>query len=655
MDEYGFEDDEIVEQGELKRGLGKFLILALSFGSIMGTGMYFGAATGARFGGPASIIAWPILLVMTLYIAACFSELSAMFPKAGGIYEFCKQAYGRFPSFFVGWVGWIAGNFSNTVVVVAGVEYLLPGEQFGLLRIGLSALVILLLHLIALFGVEESGKVVMALVLLTFVIVGAIVVFGIRHFEPGQYSPFLPGGILPVLVATFLLIEAFDGWESVTYMAEETQDPEKNIPRALLLGTLAVGICSMAVHVVAFGVVNWAQLADSGAPLALVISKIFPAFLDLPLRIGIFLTLVGSASGGVISTPRLVLAMARDKLFLTQLSAIHPKFKTPHKAIIFQIFAAFAIIALTIGHYERLLSLFVPLALLLYTATLLTLPILRKRLPNVKRAFKAPFGTIGPYFMAIIFVGLIVVWLMIEPLALSLLTLGGSIVLLGLPLYFLIELYYDPEAITNARDLTAHLGLFTERLFFPKKIQREIFSWLGDLKGKFVLEFGCGIGTLTLRLAEEVGPAGAVYATDLSVENLKIAKRRIEREMWRSHALIHGRVHVLHDDRHTERVHPHVTYADAIVSFGMLAYIQDVERILKEMCGLLPEGGKICFVEYVDYFKVLPNPEWLSNNKEIERMFRLAGFSVRVVRKKSLLWNYVFLYGLKLNEDVPVV
>ena len=647
---------EVPEGEELKRGLSWWLILPLAFASIMGSTMFFGAGIGAKFGGAASILAWVVLLPLTLYIATGFGELSAMFPKAGGIYEFCKQAYGRFPSFLVGWVGWIVGNLSTTLVVVAGLDYLLPQQEFALLKIGLSIAIMLLLNLIAFFGVEESGKVVLVLVVLCVSMVIAIVIFGITHFQVGNYTPFFgPVGALPILVAMFLLVESFAGWESVTYMAEETVNPKKNIPRALVWGTLLVGLCSMAVHVIALGVVRWESLLGSPAPLRMIFSVIFPANWDLWLRIGIFLTLVGSAAGGVTSVPRLLLAMARDKLFLTQFAVVHPKFKTPYKAIILQAIASVFIIGLTIGHFERLLSLFVPLALILYTVTMLAVPVLRKRLPDMERPFKMPFGSVGPYFIGLIFIGLIVVWITIEPQALTMLALGGSFVLFGLPLYLLIELYYDPKMITSVRDLTAHLELLTEKLFFPKKIQNEIFAWLGDLKGKFVLEFGCGVGTLTVKLAEKVGPEGAVYATDLSLNNLKIAKKRIEREMWRSHELIHGTVHVLHDEKHMERVHPHVTYADAIVSFGMLSYIQDIERVLKEMYALLPETGRICFVEYVDYFKLLPNPEWLEDNAEIEKIFRKAGFSVHVMRKKSLFWNYVFLYGLKLKDNVPVV
>ncbi|MBS3164976.1 amino acid permease [Candidatus Woesearchaeota archaeon] len=648
------EQHDVPEAQVLKRSLGPVLILVMSFGSIMGTGMFLSAATGAKYGGPASVLAWPILLFVSLYIAGCFSELVSMFPKAGGIYEFCKQAYGRFPSFFVGWIGWTAGNLGNTLCVVAAMEYLLPGESAAI-KLLLSIGLMLLLNLIALFGVEESAWLMLFFVAVTVVILIVVILRGIGQFNPGLYEPFLPMGMLPVAVAGFFFFEALFGWESVTYLAEETQNPERNIPKALMRGTLLVGLASFGVHLISYGVVPWQSLAGSQAPLALVISRLFPVSYELPLRIGVFLMLVGSAAGGVVSMPRLLLALARDRLFLTQMGAVHPRFHTPYRAIAFQAIASMVIIGLTIGRLQKLLSLLVPLGLLLYAATVLAVPALRKKHPYADRPFKVPLARLGPYATVLFFVALVAVWLHVESLALPLLLLGASLVLVGLPLYLLIEMYYDPEMITSARDLTAHVALFSEGLLIPRSVRQEIFAWFGDLRGKSVLEFGCGTGTLTLQLAESVGADGVVFATDLSVNNLKIAKRRIEQEVWRSHALLHGRVHIIHDHQHTVRVHPRVSSIDAAVSFGMLSYIQEVDKVLGEIRALLPEGGKICFVEYVDYFKILPNPEWLGRNVEIERIFRKSGFSVQVQRRRGLLWNYVFLYGIKSRIDVPVV
>ena len=610
---------------ELERGLGRWLILVMAFGTIMGTGMFFGAAIGAKYGGLASLLAWPILLVVCLYIAGCFGELASMLPKAGGIYEFCKQAYGRMPSFFAGFTGWTIVNLANTLCVIAGVQYLLP-EESSMVRAGVSIAIIVLLNAITFFGVKESGLMVLGFVAITVVMVIAIVAFGVPRIDPANYQPFALVETLPLLVAVLLLSESFFGWGAVTYMSEETKEPEKNIPRALMLGTLLVGLASMAVHVVAFGVVKWTGLIGSTAPLSLIFSRIFPPSLDIYLRVAIFLTLLGNTTGGMISLPRLLLALSRDKLFLTQQ---------------------------LVGIQQA--GRMVPMSMLLYAATIICVPVLRRRHPAAVRPFRVPFGTIGPYLVTLFILVLIGVWVKVDTEAVPLLALGASIVMLGLPLYLLVELYYDQGMIASARDLTAHLSLWTEGLFFPKRIQKEMFVWLGDLRDRVVLEFGCGVGTLTLKLAEAVGPGGEVFATDISLNELKIVKRRLLHEMWRSTDLTHGRVQVLHDPQHMEHVHPGVKYADAAVSFGVMSYIQDVPGVLHELSAVLPEGGKICFVEYVDFFRVLPNPEWLSDNRKIEEMFRSNGFSVRVARKRSFLWNYVYLYGIKSKFDVPVV
>ena len=117
----------------------------------------------------------------------------------------------------------------------------------------------------------------------------------------------------------------------------------------------------------------------------------------------------------------------------------------------------------------------------------------------------------------------------------------------------------------------------------------------------------------------------------------------------------HKHVTVIHDEHQVNRVHPDVPHVDAIVSIGMMGYMQDVKKILKEMRALLPYGGKIVFVDYADFFKVIPNVAWLAKDATIEQLFREAGFSVFVTRKKGLFWNYVYVYGIKFQEDVPYI
>jgi cyclopropane fatty-acyl-phospholipid synthase-like methyltransferase len=172
---------------------------------------------------------------------------------------------------------------------------------------------------------------------------------------------------------------------------------------------------------------------------------------------------------------------------------------------------------------------------------------------------------------------------------------------------------------------------------------KEILMLLGNVRGKKVLEFGCSVGTLTVHLAEKVKPKGNVYATDLSKRDLVITKKRMKKKG-------HEHVIVIHDEDQVSRVHPDVPKVDAIVSIGMMGYLQDVKKVLKEMHNLLPNEGKIVFVDYADFFKVIPNVEWLSEDSTIEKIFRDSGFSVLVTRKKGILWNYIYVYGHKIRR-----
>jgi len=112
--------------GELKRELSFKAILLITINSIIGTGIFFLPSVGTKYAGPMSIISWIIMSVIAIYISMCFAELVSMFPKAGGVYEYSKQAYGRFTSFLIGWITLIAGNITIVMLVVGAIQYILP-------------------------------------------------------------------------------------------------------------------------------------------------------------------------------------------------------------------------------------------------------------------------------------------------------------------------------------------------------------------------------------------------------------------------------------------------------------------------------------------------------------------------------------------------
>ncbi len=151
-----------------------------------------------------------------------------------------------------------------------------------------------------------------------------------------------------------------------------------------------------------------------------------------------------------------------------------------------------------------------------------------------------------------------------------------------------------------------------------------------------------------MHLAERVKPTGHIYAVELSKRDLKILEMRIEKKG-------HTHVHLIHDEHQVNRVHPDVPSIDMIFSFGMLSYIQDLKKVLKELHIRLPEEGKICFVEYANLYKILPNAGWLSNIEKVRDVFKENGFSVTVEVRKGFLWDYVIIYGIKSEHGIPYV
>src|SRR3989344_84016 len=247
------------EELELKRGMNYWTILALAIGSLLGTTMFFGAPIGAGFSGNMLIIAWIILSIMALYIAGIFGELSALFPKTGGAYEFSKHAYGKFPSFMVAWTAWLFGSLTIVTIIIASIDAL--GLELGFAKsFGISVGIILVLSAFALFGLAVSN---LAMILLGAVMLSIPVVMifvGLGNISLANFKPFITHGFPSIFITLFFMAEAYFGGESVTYLAEETRNPTKVIPKAILHATAIIGILGLLMMIVTLGVIPWETL-----------------------------------------------------------------------------------------------------------------------------------------------------------------------------------------------------------------------------------------------------------------------------------------------------------------------------------------------------------------------------------------------------------
>lgn len=638
---------------EFRRGFGYWAVLSLAIGSIAGTTLFFGVGITARYSGNMILLSWALLSAVAIYIAACFGELASTFPKAGGSYEFAKQAYGRFTSFIVGWTAWLLGNLATVVMIVGATSFLFP-HTTGFNQFLISLGIIIALNSIAYLSVAASSLVLIFFAILMIAVPFVLIIKGLPIIHLQNFNPFFTHPLPSILVSAFFMLESYFGWESATYLAEETRNPRKTIPKALVHATLLIALTGFFLIATIIGLIGLKGLTTSPAPFIELANLLFSDKIKLAVSIGAYLALIGSAASGIIALPRLVLALARDRLLPGQFKAIHPRFNTPYNAVLFQTVALVGLLVLGFANYESLLSIFVPIGVLLYITLLIAVPVLRAKYPDAPRGFKVPFPKVGVPLVIAVLVSTVASWGITVPGSLQLLQLSFYLVAIGLPLYLLVELYYDPKMITEVNDMLAYLTLFTEKLTFTAGMKNEIFSFMGNLQGKTILEFGCGVGTLTVELVKRIGVRGRVIATHFSKNNLKITSKRIDDIKWGTPLPI-AQVTLLHDPEMFRRVHPEVTYADMIVSAGMLANIQEMKTVLKEMWAILPVGGKLCLTDYTDLFHLLPNVEWLASETAIEKLFTGAGFSVRVVKLKSLLWNRIFIYGVKTTGHISYI
>ncbi len=638
---------------ESNKGFSYWAVLSLAIGSIAGTTLFFGAGLGTRYSGNLVLLAWVVISALAIYVAACFGELVASFPKAGGSYEYAKQAYGKFFSFLIGWTAWLFGNLSVVVMIVGATGFLFPNmsdfNQF-LLSVG----IIVVMNTVAYVGVEASSLMLMGFAAILIAAPIMVIIKGFPAISWENFSPFFTHPLYTVMVTGFFLAESYFGWESATYLAEETRNARKTIPKALVHATAIIAALGFALLLTMIGITGWQGISGKTSAFTDIAKSLFSSNMAQAAAIGAFLALIGSAASGVVALPRLVLALARDRLFPGQFNSTHPRFNTPHNAILFQTVVLVMLLLLGFANYEILLSMMIPMGAVMYIAILFTVPILRAKFPQMERPFKVPFPKAGITIVSCIFLIAVGSWAVNVHGSMTLLQLSLSIIAIGLPLYLLVELYYDPKMITEMNDILAYLTLFTEKFTFSKKMKKEVFAFIGDISGKTILEFGCGVGTLTPDLAKMAGLRGSVIATHFSKNNLKITSKRIDNLRWGTDYPI-SQVKMVHEPELFSMVPPSVTYANAIVSAGMLSYIHDMEKVLKEMWAIMPTGGKVCFIDYVDFFHILPNVEWLANEASIEKTFRSAGFSVRVVKIKGPFWNRIFLYGIKTKENIAFI
>ncbi|MGX9713559.1 amino acid permease [Janthinobacterium lividum] len=409
--------------GGLAKVLGPFDLVLMGIGAIVGTGIFVLTGTGALTAGPALSLSFVVAAVACCFAALCYAEFASTVPVAGSIYTYSYATLGELAAWMIGWdllleyglaaaavsVGWsgyfqsLLSGFGITLPVALTAA---PGALPGVTTfINLPALVIMLLLTAMLgWGVRESARLNNIMVAIKVGVVLLFIIFGARHVQPANWQPYMPFGYHGMLSAAALVFFAFIGFDAVTSAAEEVKKPSRDLPIGII-GSLAVcAVLYVVVSAIMTGIVPYQKFLGVDHPVSLALQYAgenwIAGFVDLGAILGMTTVILVMAFGQT----RIIFAMSRDGLLPKRLSTVHPRFHTPFFAtwlvgIVFGLIAA--VIPLNI--LAELINIG---TLAAFTMVSVAVVVLRKKRPDLPRAFRCPGVPYVPALAVILCVGL---------------------------------------------------------------------------------------------------------------------------------------------------------------------------------------------------------------------------------------------------------
>lgn len=443
--------DDFIAQSEstqLKKTLNIFDLLILGISAVVGTGIFtiIGSAIVGSVDGPgagsAVIISMLIAALASLFSALAYSEIASMIPVAGSAYTFTYATMGEFMAWIVGWILMLEYAIGNITVATAwtgylvqllkGFKHILPSFiinfpiwlrndyrslyamcdkyawdvhdkmpfihlPFGIempVAVNLPALfIVFILTLLLIKGVKESTRLAGIMVFVNLSIIISFVVVGSKYVAPENWLPFAPNGIEGILAGTFIIFFAYIGFDAVSTAAEETKNPQRDLPIAILGTLILCTLLYISVALVLTGILPLGAI-DTSAPLAHAMRSIGKNWYAGAISVGALCALTSVLLVYQLGTTRIIYAIARDKFLPNSILKVHDKFKTPHiitwlSGLIVIIGALFMDLNISaeLCNYGTFAS---------FVIICIEVLILRKTEPDRHRPFKVPFCPLFP-------------------------------------------------------------------------------------------------------------------------------------------------------------------------------------------------------------------------------------------------------------------
>ncbi|MEP6690035.1 MAG: amino acid permease, partial [Gemmatimonadaceae bacterium] len=351
------------DSGTLHRTLGAFSLTMLGIGAIIGAGIFvITGVAAAQYAGPALVISMLIAGVGCAFAGLCYAEFASMIPVAGSAYTYAYATLGELFAWIIGWdlileyalgastiaVGW-SGNFVSLLSDI-GLDFparfagppgslvaLRDGSTVGGLFNLPAALIVIAVSVILIIGIKESAGFNSIIVVVKVAVILLFIGFGMAYVNTANWHPFVPPntgtfgsfGWSGVLRGAGVIFFAFIGFDAVSTAAQESKNPQKDMPTGILVSLVVCTILYIATALVLTGIVHYDKL-NVPAPIAYGIDQTGLTWLRPIIKIGAIAGLSSTMLVMLLGQPRIFYAMSRDGLLPPLFSRVHPRFKTPH-------------------------------------------------------------------------------------------------------------------------------------------------------------------------------------------------------------------------------------------------------------------------------------------------------------------------------------
>jgi APA family basic amino acid/polyamine antiporter len=436
----------------LPRRLGLLSAWAVLVGSTIGSGIFRTPAVVAeRIGSPTLFVAgWVLGGIIALAGALTYAELAAMYPRTGGIYVYIREAFGRLPAFLFGWAELLVirpAAYGAIAITSAEYTWRLLGRDGTQALAGLplsvaqatAAVYIVIVAAVNYRGIQLGAVVqnvstlfkvgaLLALIALGFVLTHEPVAAVTDAVRTG-------GGASPAAVfgvAMVAILWAYDGWADVAFVSGEVRDPQRTLPRALVLGTgtivvLYLGAVSVYMHLVPFDQMPGSPLIAADAAQA-VVGRLGVVFVSLAIMVSTF----GSLNGSMMTGPRIFFAMAEDRLFFRGLADVHERFGSPARSIMLA--AVLGVIYVSIRTFSDLADQFIIGIWPFYALGVAAVFVLRRKAATVPRPYRVGGYPVVPLVFLAASVFLLGTYMVSEPVIFS---ADVLVIVSGIPVYLI--------------------------------------------------------------------------------------------------------------------------------------------------------------------------------------------------------------------------